>query len=170
MRCFIVSNEILSDDVGVAVTERYAPLKRAPCFLSDARSEKFTSINKRNKWKCKKRFPRRLENNDFYSILTTIVSLTNMHIRFNSRNDLFELLRPQIFVYWNIILFLLYNQLFAGFCFLVLQFNIILISFIIRTDEYCDNELHYYSIRERDSFIMWRTWRKLHNFLINFFI
>lgn len=46
---------VLSDGVGEAVTERYVPLKRAPCFLSDARSEKFTSINKRNKWKCKKR-------------------------------------------------------------------------------------------------------------------
>jgi len=57
---------------------------------------------------------------------------------FNSKNDLFELC-SQIFVYWNIVLFSLFDQLFASFCFSVLhQFNIILISFVIRTNGYYD--------------------------------
>lgn len=79
------------------------------------------------------------DDDDFPMNFNHYVYFINIHIRFNSKNDLFELLCPQIFVHWNIVLFLLFDQLFASFCFSVLrQFNIILISFVIRTDGYYD--------------------------------
>lgn len=115
--------------------------KRAPCVLSDARSEKFISIHWRNGWKNETRLARVYTRGwlKFFYICKPFINMYNkrFHLRFNFGNVLCtNIVIPYILKYLSIVILfsfhILLNQLFAGLCFSVFpRFEIILISCVM---------------------------------------